>query len=81
MNPMRSPEAMKYIADLKELGGDNLLKAVNMGTMKPDNPKFLAVVEAAKNAYKKDYFQGTRTSGGSPGITMGTDLAARIGAQ
>jgi hypothetical protein len=81
MNPMRSPEAMKYIAGMKDLGGDNLLKSINMGIMKPDDPKFLAVVEAAKNAYKKDYFQGTRTSGGSPGVTMGTDYLSRLSAQ
>jgi hypothetical protein len=81
MNPTRSTEAMKYIVSMKELGGDNLLKAVNMGTMKPDDPKFLAVVEAAKNAYKKDYFQGTRTSSGSPGVTMGTDYLSKLSAQ
>jgi hypothetical protein len=81
MDFKRSPEAMKYISSIKELGGDNLLKAVNMGTMKPDNPKFLAAVEAAKKEYIKDLLKGTRTSGGSSGVTMGTDYAERIGAR
>jgi hypothetical protein len=79
MDFKRSPEAMKYISNMEELGGDNLLKAVNMGTMKPDNPKFLAAVEAAKKAYIKDLLKGTRTSGGGSGVTMGTDYAASIG--
>jgi len=81
MDFKRSPEAMKYISSMEELGGDNLLKAVNMGTMKPDNPKFLAAVEAAKKAYIKDLLKGTRTSGGGSGVTMGTDYAASIGAR
>jgi hypothetical protein len=79
MDFKRSPEAMKYISSMEELGGDNLLKAVNMGTMKPDNPKFLAAVEAAKKAYIKDLLKGTRTSGGGSGVTMGTDYLSSIG--
>jgi len=79
MDFKRSPEAMKYISSMEELGGDNLLKAVNMGTMKPDNPKFLAAVEAAKKKYIKDLLKGTRTSGGSSGVTMGTDYLSSIG--
>jgi len=78
MDFKRSPEAMKYISSMEELGGDNLLKAVNMGTMKPDNPKFLAAKEAAKKAYIKDLLKGTRTSGGGSGVTMGTDYLSSI---
>ena len=81
MDPLRNPEAIKYIASLKKLGGENLLDAIKMGTMKPTDPKFLAVVAAAKDAYKDDYFKGTRTSGGGSGVTMGTDFAASIGAR
>jgi hypothetical protein len=81
MDFKRSPEAMKYISSMEKLGGDNLLKSVNMGTMKPDDPKFLAAVEAAKKEYIKDLLKGTRTSGGNPGVTMGTDYAASIGAR
>jgi hypothetical protein len=81
MDPLRNSEAIKYIASLKKLGGENLLNAIKMGTMKPTDPKFLAVVAAAKDAYKDDYFRGTRTSGGGSGVTMGTDYAASIGAR
>jgi hypothetical protein len=79
MDPLRNSEAMKYIASLKKLGGENLLNSIKMGTMKPNDPKFLTAVEAAKDAYKRDYFQGTRTSGGGPGVTMGTDYLSSIG--
>jgi hypothetical protein len=79
MDPLRNSEAIKYIASLKKLGGENLLNAIKMGTMKPTDPKFLAVVAAAKDAYKDDYFRGTRTSGGGSGVTMGTDYLSSIG--
>jgi hypothetical protein len=79
MDFKRSPEAMKYISSMEKLGGDNLLKSVNMGTMKPDDPKFLAAVEAAKKEYIKDLLKGTRTSGGGSGVTMGTDYLSSIG--
>ena len=80
-DPLRSPEAIKYISSLKDLGGANLLKGIEMGTIKPSDPKFLAAVQAAKDAYRKDYLQGTRTSGGGSGVESGADFAARIGAQ
>jgi hypothetical protein len=79
MDPLRNSEAIKYIASLKKLGGENLLNAIKMGTIKPTDPKFLAVVAAAKDAYKDDYFRGTRTSGGGSGVTMGTDYLSSIG--
>jgi hypothetical protein len=80
-DPLRNSEARKYIASLKNLGGENFLNAIQMGTMKPNDPEFLNVVQTAKDLYRKNYLQGTRTSGGSSGVTMGNDYAASIGAR
>jgi len=71
----RNAEINKFISMVP--GGKNILDAIQMGTMKPNDPKYMQAVQSAQELYKQYLTQGTRT-GGSGG-TMAVDYLSRIG--
>ena len=73
----RNAEVNKFISMVP--GGKNILDAIQMGTMKPNDPKYMQAVQSAQELYKQYLTQGTRTGGS--GVTMGTDYAESIGAR
>ena len=77
--PTRNETALKYISSPGVPGGANLLKAIQMGTKKENDPEFLRAVQVAKDLYRKNYLQGTRTSGGSSGVQSGADFLSSLG--
>lgn len=72
----RNAEVNKFISMVP--GGKNILSAIQMGTMKPDDPKYRQAVQSAQELYKQYLSQGTRTGGSGSGMSY-EDAMARLG--
>jgi hypothetical protein len=74
-----NPIVNKFIALTP--GGENILKGIQMGTRKPNDPQYLKAVQDAQELYKQYLSQGTRTGGGSSSIPSIDELNSRFGVQ
>lgn len=71
-NP-RSDAFQKYVGAIPN--GQQLLADLKNGRLKPDDPKFQAIVNLAKKRYTQDFLGGTRTSSGATSYDQAaTDL-------
>jgi hypothetical protein len=71
----RNPVVSKFVSMTP--GGKNILDSIQMGTIKPNDPKYMQAVQSAQELYKKYLSQGTRTGGS--GVQSGADYLSSIG--
>jgi len=77
-NP-NSAIATKFIAMTPT--GENVLKGIQQGSMKPNDPRYLKAVQDAQELYKQYLSQGTRSSGGSSSIPSIGEINSQYGVQ
>jgi hypothetical protein len=72
----RNAEINKFISMTR--GGPELLKSIEMGITKPNDPKYQQALLEAQELYKRYLSQGTRTGGSGSGMSY-EDAMARLG--
>jgi len=77
-NP-NSAIATKFIAMTPT--GENVLKGIQQGSMKPNDPRYLKAVQDAQELYKQYLSQGTRSSGGGSSIPSIGEINSQYGVQ
>jgi hypothetical protein len=71
--------ATKFIAMTPT--GENVLKGIQQGSMKPNDPRYLKAVQDAQELYKQYLSQGTRSSGGGSSIPSIGEINSQYGVQ
>jgi hypothetical protein len=71
--------ATKFIAMTPT--GENVLKGIQQGSMKPNDPRYLKAVQDAQELYKQYLSQGTRSSVGGSSIPSIGEINSQYGVQ